>query len=65
MTDNFPLEEFSLRYVPGYNIHVLKDNVTGVEYIITLISDNHCVTPRLHSDGSLYCGLNSQKGAAE
>lgn len=65
MTDNFPLEEFSLRHIPKYRILILKDNVTGVEYIITLVSDNHCVTPRLHSDGSLYCGSNSQKGVTE
>ena len=58
MTDKLPLDEFSLRHIPKYRLSILKDNVTGVEYIISVVADNHCVTPRLNSDGSLYCEPN-------
>ena len=58
MTDKLSLDEFSIRQIPNHRIFVLKDNVTGVEYIISVISDNHSVTPRLNSDGSLYCKPN-------
>lgn len=64
MTDKLSLDEFSVRKINKYGIFVMKDNVTGVEYIITVISDTHSITPRLNSDGSLYCEPNLPTEAA-
>ena len=35
MTGKLSLDEFSIRQIPNHRIFVLKDNVTGVEYIIS------------------------------
>lgn len=50
------IENFTVRQQDNSRIFVLKDNVTGVEYISVNIGDSVCITPRLDCDGSLYCG---------
>ena len=52
----YPIEEFTVRQQGKSRIFVLKDNATGVEYIIVHIGEGVCITPRLNCDGSLYCG---------
>lgn len=52
-----PIKEFTIRERESHTPnHILKDNVTGVEYIVITLGESVCITPRLHSDGSLYCG---------
>lgn len=56
-----PIKEFTVRVQGSRNRnHILKDNVTGVEYIVIAYNESICITPRLHSDGSLYCGPEEQ-----
>lgn len=52
----YPIEEFTVRHQGRSRTFVLKDNATGVEYIIVHTGESVCITPRLNCDGSLYCG---------
>ena len=69
MTNTSPVEEFTVKYGVGCDrtrpVCILKDNVTGVEYIVIVYVDSHCVIPRLYPDGSLYCGPERSLSDAE